>query len=532
MKVLFGFILLFTFLIPGVLAQKDTARYGQYHKVVNIEIENDSLSDYIISIKNDLLQAINKEEKLKIAENNLFLAKLYYKLNSFDIAIEYNIEALELFEEVKDTTYIIYSLQNISAMYGYIGNSTISIEYSNRNLELCKQINDTVFMEGCYINLATSNMRLGNKKEAFEYYDKALKFGSTIKDDKGQIFIYNNIGTYYFHQNDFDSANYYFKKGLNAIADKNTNSNTAAIYANIAETDYYLGDYGEAVKNAQTSIKYFDNKNMVTDASNSYQILIKAFAKLGKTDNLTEYLDHYIEIQQVSVNKRKTEHAAKLKILYDINKFELEIETLTAENELKESKLAASMLKLYLAGVVIFLGLIILVVIIIQNARIKKSHKKIVDEHMKSFKVEAENIKLKKVIRNEKFLSTDVLKETETENILFSQIVDILETKNLYKNPDFNLNLLSKELNTNRSYVSKAINIGVNKTFVEFVNDYRVAESKRLLCNKDTKQLTIEAIGKEAGFNSKSTFFRVFKSITGVTPSFFLNNMGDSNLYQ
>ena len=132
------------------------------------------------------------------------------------------------------------------------------------------------------------------------------------------------------------------------------------------------------------------------------------------------------------------------------------------------------------------------------------------------------------MIQNEKNLSTDILSERETENVLFPKIIELLETKELYKNPDFNLNLLSKELNTNRSYVSKAINIGVNKTFVELINDYRVAESKRLLCNKETKQLTIEAIGKEAGFNSKSTFFRVFKTITGVTPSFFLNNMDTS----
>ena len=525
MRIFFGIIFLFTFLATSVFAQKDTLRYAQYYKIVNIGIENDSLSDYIISIKNNLLQARNKGEKSKIAENNLFLAKLYYKLNSFDIAIEYNLKALKLFEEIKDTTYIVYSLKNISAMYGYIGNSEISIEYSKKNLELCKQINDTAFLVGCYINLATSNMRLGNKEEAFDYYNKALEFGNKIKDDKGQVFIYNNIGTYYFHQNDFDSAKYFFTKSLNAIIDKNTNSNTAAIYANIAETDFYLGNYKDAVENAQISIDYFDNKNMVTDASNSYQILIKALAKLGRTKRLTEYLDYYIEIQKVTVNKRKSEHAAKLKILYDISKFESEIETLTAENELKESKLAGSMLKLYLAGVVIFLGIILLVVIIIQNSRIKKSHKKIVDEHMKSFKMQEENIKLKKVIQNEKNLSTDILNEREIENVLFPKIIELLETKELYKNPDFNLNLLSKELNTNRSYVSKAINIGVNKTFVELINDYRVAESKRLLCNKETKQLTIEAIGKEAGFNSKSTFFRVFKTITGVTPSFFLNNM-------
>ena len=78
-------------------------------------------------------------------------------------------------------------------------------------------------------------------------------------------------------------------------------------------------------------------------------------------------------------------------------------------------------------------------------------------------------------------------------------------------------------------YLSKAINKNRNKTFVEFINEYRVTEAKRLLCGKEIEFLTIEAIGLEAGFNSKSTFFRVFKQQTGVTPQFFMKNINQNS---
>lgn len=521
-------LFLIMFLAANAFTQNDEDKYKLYHKVVAIEIQNDSLPGYIVSLKKQLEEAKKNDDLYKIAESNLFLAKLYYKLNSYDIAIEYNLKAIEYFEIVKDTTYIIYSFQNISAMYGYIGNSDISIEYSNKILKLCEAIHDTVFMQGAYINLATSNTRLGNKDIAFKYYDKALAIAQNKEDDKGLVFIFNNIGTYYFREKDYKRAKLYFEKSLNAIKDKNANQNIAAIYSNIAETNYYLKEYKEALKNATKSIEYFENKNMVTDAGNSYQVLIKASAKLGQTDSIVAYLDAYLDIQQETVNKRKVEQAAKLKILYDINKYELEIEKLKTENELKESKLAAFKLKLYSVIIIALLALIIGIVIIFQNARIKKSYQKIVDENIKSFKIEEENIELKKVIEKEKVNKVEKgsIKE-ETDDELFLKIVSLLETEKLYKNPDFNLNILAKKLNTNRSYVSKAINLGVNKTFVEFINDYRITESKRLLCNKEKKQLTIEAIGREAGFNSRSTFFRVFKSITGVTPSFFASHIED-----
>ena len=101
----------------------------------------------------------------------------------------------------------------------------------------------------------------------------------------------------------------------------------------------------------------------------------------------------------------------------------------------------------------------------------------------------------------------------------------LLDEEKLYTIPDLSINTLAKKLNSNRTYLSKAINSVSGKTFNEFINEYRIAEAKRLLYSKDSELITIEAIGNKAGFNSKATFFRVFKSISGVTPNYFLKNV-------
>jgi AraC-like DNA-binding protein len=59
------------------------------------------------------------------------------------------------------------------------------------------------------------------------------------------------------------------------------------------------------------------------------------------------------------------------------------------------------------------------------------------------------------------------------------------------------------------------------KNFYQFVNEYRVEAVKKMLANPRRKNISIEAIGFDCGFNSKSTFFSVFKSITGMTPAQF-----------
>jgi AraC-like DNA-binding protein len=57
-----------------------------------------------------------------------------------------------------------------------------------------------------------------------------------------------------------------------------------------------------------------------------------------------------------------------------------------------------------------------------------------------------------------------------------------------------------------------------NKNFNAFVNRCRVEEAKKLLLEKDYFKYSIEAIIEEAGFNSRATFFNVFKAHTGQTP--------------
>ena len=54
----------------------------------------------------------------------------------------------------------------------------------------------------------------------------------------------------------------------------------------------------------------------------------------------------------------------------------------------------------------------------------------------------------------------------------------------------------------------------------------RVEQAKNLLTNSNYEKYTIASIGLESGFNSKSTFFTVFKKHTGSTPFHYRNTYG------
>ncbi|WP_208686185.1 helix-turn-helix domain-containing protein [Flavobacterium sp. SLB02] len=97
------------------------------------------------------------------------------------------------------------------------------------------------------------------------------------------------------------------------------------------------------------------------------------------------------------------------------------------------------------------------------------------------------------------------------------QINTLFETRKIYTNPELTLSILAKELNIRPQLLSQFINDNLNKSFTQFINEYRIDEAKRLL--KESTQFKIDAVGFESGFNSTSTFYSSFKKITGTTPS-------------
>ncbi|QJD77298.1 helix-turn-helix domain-containing protein [Spirosoma rhododendri] len=91
----------------------------------------------------------------------------------------------------------------------------------------------------------------------------------------------------------------------------------------------------------------------------------------------------------------------------------------------------------------------------------------------------------------------------------------------LYLNPTLTLIELAQHVKLNPKVVSQVINTGMQQSFNDFVNAHRVSEVKQRLHSDDLNRFTLLGIALESGFNSKTTFNRIFKEHTGLSPSAF-----------
>lgn len=99
-----------------------------------------------------------------------------------------------------------------------------------------------------------------------------------------------------------------------------------------------------------------------------------------------------------------------------------------------------------------------------------------------------------------------------------------MEESKAYLHPDISLALFAKEVNIPQRTLSRAINGCMGCNFFEFVNRMRIEEAKRRLCELKASDFNIESIYTDCGFRSRSTFYMVFKKITGQTPAKWLSS--------
>ncbi len=102
-----------------------------------------------------------------------------------------------------------------------------------------------------------------------------------------------------------------------------------------------------------------------------------------------------------------------------------------------------------------------------------------------------------------------------------TRLFDVMDKEKPYLDNEISLPKLASILQITTHELSFILNEELNENFFQFVNRYRIEESKELLKNEKYNHLSLIGIAYESGFNSKTVFNTTFKKLTGTTPSAF-----------
>jgi len=151
------------------------------------------------------------------------------------------------------------------------------------------------------------------------------------------------------------------------------------------------------------------------------------------------------------------------------------------------------------------------------------------------FKLNRHKIKIidlaDKILKNENTAKSENLLSQESELVeLDKRLQELMNKEKPYLNPELTLSELANLLNTSRTQLSNVINQLHEINFYKFINQYRVEEVKKIMLAPENENLKLISIAYDAGFNSKASFNRIFKQMTGMTPSEYFFKIKNSQV--
>ena len=104
------------------------------------------------------------------------------------------------------------------------------------------------------------------------------------------------------------------------------------------------------------------------------------------------------------------------------------------------------------------------------------------------------------------------------------KLQNVMMEEKPYLEPMLTIHGLSERTSIPVRHLSWVINKSLNQNFFDFISNYRIEETKRLLLEPESQKYSILGIALEVGFRSKSSFNLLFKKKTGLTPTEFRQN--------
>ena len=111
---------------------------------------------------------------------------------------------------------------------------------------------------------------------------------------------------------------------------------------------------------------------------------------------------------------------------------------------------------------------------------------------------------------------------------MLTALLNYMDNEKAWLNPKLSIKEVATVIGTTDIELSRLLHNVLNVNWATFVNTYRVNEVKKCIENGDLSRLTLRGLSEKCGFGSKTSFYRVFKNIAGMTPAEYCKQLGIS----
>jgi signal transduction histidine kinase len=202
-----------------------------------------------------------------------FLNEIAWQYRNFrtDSTLYFAQKALKIAQEIEWPNGIGMSYMRMGVGYRNQGNYPQTMQSFLDALRIFEKLKDSLKMANCYQNIGLVYQRRNNHNQALYYLEKAQKLYQLLKNLRGVANNFNNIGQTYFRQHKYLAALLNFQNALSGNAKIQDKFIESVAYRNIAATYLEIKDLDKAFYNAQQALRVAqatNNQIMITSTLN------------------------------------------------------------------------------------------------------------------------------------------------------------------------------------------------------------------------------------------------------------------------
>ena len=191
------------------------------------------------------------------------------------------------------------------------------------------------------------------------------------------------------------------------------------------------------------------------------------------------------------------------------------------ETELERQKATIQRTVIVLLSVLLVLSMIVIVLVLRTIKHRKRQYRNLVNQNLRILK---ENAEFETRIASLEHLQTQATYPSSELNSnksadIFKSLQKLMTQDHLFKDPLLTREKIIELLGTNPTYLTKCIKENADMNYSQYINSFRIAEVLRLMEIPTYKDSPIMEIAGMAGFNSQTTFYKIFQQTTGLSPS-------------
>jgi AraC-like DNA-binding protein len=308
-----------------------------------------------------------------------------------------------------------------------------------------------------------------------------------------------NLGHNMLLRKEYDNAIPLLKSSIEKMLKHNDYAFASGPAVNLAEIYLIKGDTSQAKRYIDLSMDYYRKMPREGRLQRIYEVMSKYWAYMGNAALSISYLDSTL------VARRAYDEQFNAMLLLRMEQKESVQREVELAREKERRQQMQHRLLILSGGFVVIVGLLAFLLLLYRRNR--AAYRDLVRKSQQWASEDAPN-------RLPDGADFGIMREIEQ-----------LMLRGAYKDSALSLESLTLLLGAKRHYISGAINRCTQKNFNTFVNEFRIKEAVRLFSGNARRTHSVADVATCVGFHDTRNFLRVFKKMTGLTPSQFVNNM-------